>query len=60
MKWIRARLREKSTWAGLVLVAGAIAAGPLGFAYTDLKDAVLILLGGGALIATPDHNGDCK
>lgn len=50
-KWARARLREKSTWLGLVLIAGAVAAGPLGFAYADLKDAVLVLFAGSALVA---------
>ena len=51
--WAKARLKEKSTWLGLALIAGSVAAGPLGFAYADLKDAVLVLFVGGGLVAAP-------
>jgi hypothetical protein len=49
--WAKARLKEKSTWTGLVLIAGAVAAGPLGFAYADLKDAALVFFAGSGLVA---------
>ena len=55
--WLRARLREKSTWLGLVLVGGSVLAGPLGFAYADLKDAALVFFGGLGLAATPTGGG---
>ncbi len=49
-KWAQARLKEKSTWTGIVLIVGAVAAGPLGFAYADLKDAVLLMFAGSGLV----------
>jgi hypothetical protein len=48
--WAKARLKEKSTWMGLILIVGAVAAGPLGFAYADLKDAVLLMFAGSGLV----------
>lgn len=58
IQWIGARLREKSTWLGLILIGGAVAAGPLGFAYADVKDAALVLFGaaavGGGLVVKQD------
>lgn len=58
--WARARLKEKSTWTGLILIAGAVAAGPLGFAYADLKDAVLIFFAGSALVGANTGGGTGK
>lgn len=58
--WARARLKEKSTWTGLMLIAGAVAAGPLGFAYADLKDAVLLLFAGSALVGADTGGGKAK
>ncbi len=49
--WAKARTKEKSTWLGLILIVGAVAAGPLGFAYADLKDAVLVMFAGSGLVA---------
>lgn len=51
--WASARLKERSTWMGLLLIAGAVAAGPLGFAYADLKDAVLVFFAGSGLVVAP-------
>ena len=48
--WLKARLRERSSWTGMALIVGAVAAGPLGFAYADLKDAALLFLGGSGLV----------
>lgn len=50
MAWMKARAKERSTWAGLILLGGAVAAGPLGFSYTDLKDAVMVALFGAGLM----------
>ena len=53
--WLLARLRERSTWLGLTLIAAAIAAPRLGIAYADMKDGALVLFGlaslGGGLAA---------
>lgn len=49
--WAKARMKERSTWLGGILIVGAVAAGPLGFAYADLKDAVLVMFGGLGLVA---------
>ena len=48
--WLRARLREKSTYAGIALVLGAVLAGPLGYSYADLKDAILAAMFGVGLM----------
>jgi hypothetical protein len=53
MDWMKARMRERSTWAGLILLVGSLLAGPLGFSYADFKDAVLVALFGAGLMATP-------
>ena len=49
--WLKARLRERSSWTGMALIVGAVAAGPLGFAYAELKDALLLMAGGAGLFA---------
>lgn len=56
--WLKARAKERSTWAGIILLVGAVAAGPLGFSYADLKDAVMVALFGAGLMGLNTTKGE--
>lgn len=49
--WIAARAREKSTWAGLVVIATAIGGPAAGLAINNAGTIAGVLLGAGAVIA---------
>ena len=57
INWIKSRLNERSTWAGIALIAGSVLTGPLGFSYADFKDAVLAALFGIGLVGVDTSGG---
>ena len=58
IKYIRARLSERSTWAGAIVLVAAFASGPLGLSYADVKDAVIFGVLGAGMIAAPTTKGE--
>ena len=58
MNWIKARAKERSTWAGAIVLVAAFASGPLGFSYADVKDAVIFGVLGAGMMAAPTTKGE--
>lgn len=51
-KWMRLRLRERSTYAGLSIIATVLGAPALGMQIDHLGQAVALITGGGLMAAT--------
>jgi hypothetical protein len=52
LKWLGARLRERSTYAGLGMIAVAAGAPSLGMQIDHVGQAVSLIVGGGLAAAT--------
>ena len=52
LKWIGHRVREKSTYTGLALIAGVAGAQKLGMQIDQVGQAVTLVLGSGLVAAT--------
>jgi len=51
-KWIGARLKERSTYVGLGMIASVAGAPALGMQISDVGNAVALIAGGGLAAAT--------
>lgn len=56
IKWLGARLRERSTYAGLSVIATVAGAPALGVQIDHVGQAVSLIVGGGLVAATTIPN----
>lgn len=52
LKWLGARLHERSTYSGLAMVAAMAGAPALGLQLDHLGEALVLITGGGLMAAT--------
>lgn len=52
IKWAGARLRERTTYSGLAIIAAIVGADKLGVQIDQVGQAVALITGGGLIAAT--------
>lgn len=55
MEWVKSRLRERSTWAGIIGAATALAGINLLPEHADVLITLGVLIAGGAAVATKER-----
>lgn len=58
LKWLGLRLRERSTYAGLSIIAAVVGAPALGMQIDQVGQAIALITGGGLIGSNIDDKAD--